>query len=581
MRVLGVWDGHDSGAVLLVDGRIVAAVNEERLSRRKLEIRFPSASIAACLEIGCLRPEDIDVVATCASDVAKTLARLLPSTKEAYYQVRRRKAPSGFQSTFKKRCKYWITECGPNPISRALSHAWLRRVLDRTGFRRAALRVFDHHLCHAATAAAGSNFRRCVVLTIDGVGDGLSATVGVFDAGRLTLLDRTPARHSPGIFFEHVTSLLNMRELEDEGKVMALASYAALPQPNALAPLLQPRGLRFRTAVPGHALYGRLKHLQWYYSNEQFARMAQDALEQACVAVVREAVRRTGMTRVALAGGVASNIQVNRLIRLLDDVDDVFVFPHMGDGGLALGAALMATTEIGGPLAVDLGALDFGPGFDADDIQRMLDATGATYARPANLARAVADLLLQDQVVLWFQGRMEYGPRALGHRSILARPDKSSLRDRLNLVLKRRVWYQPFCPSILHGDARRVFSDWKGSPDRYMTMGYTVREAYRPDLAAVVSVDGTCRPQIVDDDCSSEFAALLRAMKQRLGLGALLNTSLNIHGEPLVCTPEQALDVFHRSGADALALGPFLLLAPHAATTAARWADGVMAGVMA
>ncbi len=559
MTILGIWDGHDSGAALMAGGRILAAINEERLSRRKLEIRFPSAAIRTCLELGGLRADQVDIVAMSTTDVAKALGRLVSSTKETYYQVRRRKVPYGVAAVLSKRGKYWITEWGSNRASRALSRVCLRRALRPMGLGHADLRLYDHHRCHAMTAACGSGFDPGLVLTVDGVGDGAAATVSIFEKGRLMELDRTPARHSPGIFFEHVTNLLNMRELEDEGKVMALAGYAAAPEENSLAPLLGADGLRFRTAVPGHALYRHLKRIHWTCPNEQFARMAQDTLERTSVSVVREAIRRTGIHNVALAGGVASNIQINRLVRLMPEVDEVFVFPHMGDGGLALGAALAAAHEMGGPATVDLQALALGSSYGESEIRRCLDGAAMEYWRPDVLADEVADRLLHDRVVLWFQGRMEYGPRALGCRSILARPDRPSLRDRLNVVLKRRVWYQPFCPSILESDARRLFTDWKGMPDRYMTMGYTVREECRRTMAAVTNVDGTCRPQIVSDECDDEFAALLHAMKRRTNLGAVLNTSFNIHGEPLVCTPDEALDVFRRSGADALAIGPFLV----------------------
>jgi carbamoyltransferase len=561
LRVLGIWDGHDSGAALLVDGRIVAAINEERLSRRKLEVRFPVASIAACLDLGRLRPQDIDIVSASTSDIAKTIARLFPSTKEAYYQVRRRKAPGGPGSTLRKRTKYWITELGASPLSRALSRACLRRSLRRIGLGAADLQLYDHHHCHAVTAACASGFHRAVVVTLDGVGDGLSASVSTLAGGALELIARTPARHSPGIFFEHVTNLLNMRELEDEGKVMALAGFAARPDRNPLATLLQAQGLRFSTALPGHALYGRLRRLQWSFPNEQFARMAQETLEVAVVDVVRAAVRETGIAHVALAGGVASNIQINRLIRLLPEVEEVFVFPHMGDGGLALGAALASAHAVDRNMTVSLGDIALGPGYSDEEIQRTLDASHQSYQRPVDLPSTVANLLLADRVVLWFQGRMEYGPRALGQRSILARADKVALRDRLNLVLKRRVWYQPFCPSILESDARRVFSDWKGRPDRYMTMAYQVDSRAQNALAAVINVDGTCRPQIVPDDCNSDFAAVLRAMQARAGCGVVLNTSLNRHGDPLVCSPEEALELFKVSAADALVVGPFLITA--------------------
>ena len=165
---------------------------------------------------------------------------------------------------------------------------------------------------------------------------------------------------------------------------------------------------------------------------------------------------------------------------------------------------------------------------------------------------------------MWFQGRMEYGPRALGHRSVLARPDRPDLRDRLNLVLKRRVWYQPFCPSLLESEAPRILADWTGSRNRSMTMAYEVSACCRSRMAGVISIDGVCRPQVVPDDDPGEFAELLREARRRWSVGAVLNTSFNIHGEPLVCSPAEAIDVFLRSGADALAIGPFLVSRPTA-----------------
>jgi carbamoyltransferase len=176
-----------------------------------------------------------------------------------------------------------------------------------------------------------------------------------------------------------------------------------------------------------------------------------------------------------------------------------------------------------------------------------------------DLVSRVADLLEQGRIVMWFQGRMEYGPRALGNRSVLARPDRPDLRDRLNLVLKRRVWYQPFCPSMLESEAERMLADWTGRRNTSMTMAYDVSMCFRSRLAGVVSVNGTCRPQIIRDDEPGEFADLLRAARERWGAGVVLNTSFNIHGEPVVCSPDEAIEVFQRSGADALAIGPFLI----------------------
>jgi carbamoyltransferase len=561
VKILGVWDGHDAGAALFVDGTLVAAVNEERLSRRKLEVAFPSQSIRVCCEMAGIRPDQIDIAASSTTDVAKTLARAFPGTKEAYYRIRRRKALPGRWVAARKRAKYRITEWPPNAATRALSMRLLRRAFHHAGLTTARVRVYDHHACHAVAAAVASGFDACAVLTIDGVGDGLSSTVSTFAGNELVRIAATPARDSLGIFFEHVTNLLNMRELEDEGKVMALADYAApVPDPdNPLLTLIAVRDGRFVTSAPGHGLMATLRRLLWHFPNEQFAAMAQRALEHACLRMASDVVARTGLANLALAGGVVSNVKVNRRIRLLPEVSDVFVFPHMGDGGLALGAALLAAREHGQRTDMPIDDLGWGPSFTDDEIEMTLARGGASYRRCTDISHIVADCLQRGEVVLWFQGRMEYGPRSLGHRSVLARPDCPALRDRLNLVLKRRVWYQPFCPSILESDARTMLADWKGRANRHMTMAYTVSDAYRSALSGVISVDGTCRPQIVDEGDSGPFAALLREVRQRTGVGALLNTSFNIHGEPLVCTPDEALRVFRECGADSLAIGPFLV----------------------
>ena len=561
MNVLGIWDGHDAGAALFQDGRVQFAVNEERLTRRKLEIRFPDLSIEACLAFARLDPRAVQLVAASTTDPAKTLGRWWPGSKERYYAVRRRKAPPGPLAGVTRSMKYRMTEWSPGAVSRRLSAVALRRSLAADGLGGAALRLVDHHEAHAAAAACAARWPSCAVVTIDGLGDGLSATVSAFREGRLQRVAASPARHSLGVFFEHVTNLLNMRELEDEGKVMALADYAA-PVPDAdnpLLPLVRVEDGVIATACAGHALRRALAAIHWRYSNEQFAYMAQRVVEATCVALARDAIRLTGERRLALAGGVVSNVKATRRIRRLPDVEDIYVFPHMGDGGLALGAAVVAASQSGERIDLDLSRLDLGHGYETGEIEEALRAAPLAAERVADLASRVADLLAEGRIVMWFQGRMEYGPRALGHRSVLARPDRRDLRDRMNLALKRRVWYQPFCPSMLESEAPRVLSDWTGGRNRSMTMAYEVSRCHRDRLAGVTSVDGTCRPQFVPDSDAGEYAELLRRAGRLWGVAAVLNTSFNIHGEPLVCSPAEAIDVFQRSGADALAIGPFLV----------------------
>lgn len=561
MNVVGIWDGHDAGAALLEDGRVRFAINEERLTRRKLEVRFPDRSIADCLAFAGLGPAQIDLVAISTADPAKTLGRWWPGSKERYYAVRRRKAAPGALAGLTRLVKYRMTEWAPGPVSRRLSRLALKRNLERHGLAAVPLMLIDHHEAHAAAAAWASGFPACAVLTIDGLGDGLSTTISAFRDGRLRRLAASPAKFSLGVFFEHVTSLLNMRELEDEGKVMALADYAA-PIPDEDNPLfahIRVRDGGVETSPSGHALRRTLARIHWRYSNEQFAYLAQRVVEKICVDLARDAVRLTGLERLALAGGVVSNVKATRRIRLLPDVADLYVFPHMGDGGLALGAAVVAASAKADPIHLELSSLALGHGYDPEAIERSLRAGNLPAERVTGLACRVADLLADGQIVMWFQGRMEYGPRALGHRSVLARPDRLQLRDRLNLALKRRVWYQPFCPSMLESEGPRVFSDWTGARNRFMTMSFQLAEPFRDSLAGVSSVDGTCRPQFVPDDEVSEYAELLRQARGRWNVGAVLNTSFNIHGEPLVCSPDEAIDVFRRSGADALAIGPFLV----------------------
>ena len=413
------------------------------------------------------------------------------------------------------------------------------------------------------TAACASGFSSCGVLTIDGLGDGLSTTISSFHDRRLTRIVTSPAKYSLGVFFEHVTNLLNMRELEDEGKVMALADYAApiADGDNPLMELVRVRNGAIETAASGHALRRTLARIHWRYSNEQFAYLAQRVVEKTCVDLAKDAAKLSGLSRLALAGGVVSNVKATRRVRLLPELEDIYVFPHMGDGGLALGAALVAASDSGTPIDLDLRHLDLGPAYADQEIEMALRAAGLCAPSVPDLAARVTDLLAEGRIVMWFQGRMEYGPRALGHRSVLARPDRPELRDRLNLVLKRRVWYQPFCPSMLESEGPRVFADWTGARNRSMTMAYQLADAFRGRLSGVASVDGTCRPQFVPDDETTAYADLLRSAGRTWGVAAVLNTSFNIHGEPLVCSPGEAIDVFKRSGADALAIGSFLVRA--------------------
>jgi carbamoyltransferase len=564
LPILGIWDGHDAGAAVVDEskGRIVCAANEERFTRRKLEVGFPRAAIAACLSEAGLAAKDVSEIAVSTFDPAKTLTRIFPSLKESYYLLRRRKRRPGALDSWKRAFKYELTTWRPNGLTRRLSEAALAKELSGVGLGKARIHWTHHHMAHAATAAYTSGFDEALVLTLDGVGDGLSGTISTLAGGKLTLLSAIGAKDSFGIFYEMVTRLLNMRELEDEGKVMALSSYGYAPPDgrNPLMDLFQVEGLKVTCRLPPSGLSRFLARELAMVPSEQFAFLAQETLETKVVELVTHALRTTGMRRIAYAGGVASNIQANRRLRAIPECEAIFVFPHMGDGGLALGSALALAVERKGAGTYPLGDLRLGPDVRPGEVEAALRDSGLRFEGVEDPAAEAARRIAEGAVVFWFQGRMEFGPRALGGRSILARPDSESLRDRLNLKLKRRVWYQPFCPSILDEEAERLLEGGE-TKNRFMTMAYTVRSEGRELLKGVVGRDGTCRPQMVDESYGI-YHRLLMSTRKAIGVGALLNTSFNLHGEPLVASPAQAIDCFLRSGADVMVMGDFLMQHP-------------------
>jgi carbamoyltransferase len=545
MMILGIWDGHDAGAAIVDgEGKILAAVNEERLSRKKLDIGFPSRSVASCLSIANLTPSEITDIAVTTTDLAKTASRLVPAIGRNYYLFRRRKIDRPPFTFLRRSVKFTTTQVDrPRWLLRKVNEVHFSRILSRLGFR-ARIHLIDHHAAHAASAYYPSGMRDALCVTLDGVGDGLSGSVNVCESGTIKRISAIPASQSIGIFFEQVTTILGMRELEDEGKVMSLADYSHKKE-NRLAGFFKADGLKIRARYDPLTQYRLLERMAWRTPPEDFAKMAQDTLEATIIPLFRNAAKETGMRKVCWAGGIASNIKLNQLVRQELRPKDWFVFPHMGDGGLAAGAALIVA---GVPAKRKLDNAYFGPSetrqsvIDAVKSRRNLKATEAK--NPENLA---ADTIEDEQTyVFWFQGGMEFGPRALGNRSIIAPAASLDVKNELNLKIKSRNWYQPFCPSILEGEARKLFSDYDGVPDKFMTMGYACREGALKRMAAAIHVDGSARPQMVGKE-APRYGRLISRVKRRTGVGAVLNTSFNLHGDPIVCSINDALDMMERT----------------------------------
>ncbi len=544
MYTLGIWDGHDSGAALIDGEKVIYAANEERFTKRKLEVKFPVHSINAALRHAQLKHQDIEHIAFTTTEVTKTLERMFPGMKENYYMFRRRKVPMPSFEHARHKLKYRMTSIGANPVSTAISRSIVAKQLKRMGFGKFKLDVVEHHTAHAACAALTSGFKKSLVVTLDGLGDGHCGSVSVFENGNLDRKISIPARNSIGILYEQVTNLVGMRELEDEGKVMAMACYS-FPFPfeeNRLKDFFKVVGTEMMARYGPAKQYDMLRRLAWQMPREQFAYMAQQLLEYTVSKFVSNCMDRFNVHDVVLSGGIFANVKMNMMIRNLDQLKRWYVFPHMGDGGIALGSALYTNHLANGQQRYEFGAY-LGDGYTEDYTEKIARADRSLVVQresPAEHASHAAELLAKGNYLMWFQGRMEYGPRALGDRSILADAASESVKEKLNLYVKKREWYQPFAPSMIEEEASQMLDfDDKGY-DKFMTMAYMIKPKMQEYTKSVMHIDGSARPHMVGAE-NPAYQSAIKGVKKHTGRGIVLNTSFNIHGQPIVMTPEDAI----------------------------------------
>ena len=580
--ILGIYHpargvGHDTAVALVDDrGRPVAAQSEERFSRVKMDGGFPFRALDALRRSTGVSPADLSAVAVPYLDRASQLAegaRLLAASVSdpviAWRQVTARLAGDGFQrgmaaigaydylEDFKARLCRVREDDGRPPLA-----DW-RAFLEYAGLGGVPLVQVDHHLAHAAGAYFTSDRDPCLVITCDGVGALKSGIVAAGRGGRLDVIARTFYPHSPGEFWEVLTVVCGFHHMKHGGKIAGLAAHGRRDAAcyDVMRQILEVDGLTIRTRLDPVWLMRALAGVP----REDIAATAQRRLEEVVPVLVANAARRTRLRSVALAGGVFANVRLNQAIGELDEIDDVWVFPAMGDEGLGLGAALVATARRAPLAPFRLDSAYLGDEYGEAEMRRALEAEGlpAEPLPDAALAARVAGLLADGRVVAVCRGRMEFGPRALGHRTILYRTGDPTVNDWLNKRLQRTE-FMPFAPVTLaeHADRCYVGLDACRYTAEFMTITCGCTPYMRETSPAVVHLDGTARPQIIRRETEPFYYDVVAEYHRRTGIPSLINTSFNMHEEPIVCTPGDAVRAFLQGHLDALALGPFLVERP-------------------
>jgi carbamoyltransferase len=542
VRVLGINAVfHDPAAALVVDGEIVAAAEEERFSRRKHGKRpvpfaaweLPEQSAAWCLARAGLTAADLDAVSYSYD----------PALVQPADAVGLRDPWDHLRTSYAERAPHFLAGALP-------------------GLDPDTVRFVQHHVAHAASAGLAAPYPQSSVLVLDGRGESVSHLAGRYDAaGALTVLASQRLPHSLGLLYEDVTEHLGFLRSSDEYKVMALASYGVPRHLGLLREAVRGTGDGGFAVEPvaWDALAKRRRSgEEWTAEHADLAASVQRRLEEVLLDLVRWLHEQTGDRVLTLAGGVALNCVANSRIAAEGPFERVWVQPAAGDAGTALGGALHLAAA-GGDRVAPMPGADLGRGWTEDELAAWLGTARWPYQRPADLADAVAAELAADGVVAWFAGRSEYGPRALGHRSLLAHPGHRANLERLNAV-KGREQFRPVAPMVRLDRAAEVFDGPLPSP--YMLFVHRVRPGWTERIPAVVHVDGTARIQTVHPATEPVLADLLAAFERRTGLPCLVNTSLNTAGRPMVDDPRDVLELFGSTPVDLLVLGPFLVRRP-------------------
>lgn len=560
MLILGIHHGHDSCAALIHDGKIVADVAEERFTRIKHYCGLPFHSVQYCLEAAGTSSMEVDVVAIASRFQRPDLNHLF-----AFPQAKRQK------ESLQRRGLAWIRRqrgyAPPHPP-----------IYIRPFPLKSSVEVtnVEHHLAHAASAyfTSGSPEKQLIV-TMDGSGDEISTAVWRGENGRIEPLERWGFEGSLGAFYSVVTEGLGWWHGDGEGKTMGLAPYGDPSKVRGMLDHLVPQFAGGHLSVPANfglpqtwaetgAMHFHMRSadevcsLARHHGREHIAAEAQRLLEEQTFELILPWLEREGHANLTCSGGVFLNVKLNQRFWDSGKVRNHWIFPNAGDSGLAVGAALHAWHSSNSSAAIcPLPHLYNGPEFSTEEIESLLNLRKLRCRLVDDPASVAAGLLAKNNIVAWFQGRMESGPRALGNRSILMSANRAENKDIINARVKFREGFRPFCPSLVEEAKSEYLCNPRSEP--FMITSFTCAEAKRQRIPAVVHADQTLRPQTVAQSTNPLYHRLLTEFGKLTGEPLLLNTSLNIMGEPMICHPRDAIRCFYDCGLDALLLGEFLL----------------------
>jgi carbamoyltransferase len=560
MNILGITGFfHDTAAAILINGRLVAFVEEERFNRVKHAPQtLPEKAIEYCLQEAKLTFKDIDVM-VCEHDLDLI--------------VQHDKTMEPYKSIF-----------AANPNLAAEHSAYYlgvkKRILDfaaSKGIREVAFA--PHHHTHIAAAYYGSGFDEAIILSIDGRGDSQSTMIAKGKAGDIEVLDEIPLPSSLGLLYANVTQFLGYTPFEGEGTVMGLAAFGEDKYREFFDELVGRDGHRF--VVKAEASFNELfdgfctgiqNPLVKKFGaprafnpdprngiDENIAASLQACVERAVADYVRHYIQLTGIKKLCIAGGVAMNSKMNGQLYKMLSLEDIYAFPVAGDAGCSIGGAMWCAKQLHSETISPITNIYYGPQYSDAEIDEVLkaSATGLVVEVPDSIAEATASLIAKHKIVGWFQGRMEGGARALGARSILSNPGSIADKDAVNIRVKYREPWRPFAPSILHERRSRYMGTDIAAP--FMTVTFDVPEDVQHEIPGAMHVDGTIRAQTVRREDNPLYYDLIEAVERKTGVAVVTNTSFNRKGEPIVNTPQQALDMFMATDMDALAIGIYLV----------------------